>query len=132
MSLTRFLVTLALAPHLIQNLPWALSLRECVQTFEHPIPPEVREEAERKAQQVAISLFLGLLVEGVPEGVLMGFLAAEDHLSMVFIVSLFVANFPEAFAASSLLRQARHSIATIVGMWTALCLLIGVLGAVSS
>merc|ERR1719203_2606961 len=51
---------------------------------------------------------------------------------MVFIVSLFVANFPEAFAASSLLSQARWSTPSIVGMWTGLCLLIGVIGGVAS
>merc|ERR1712032_156607 len=82
------------------------------------VPPEIREEMVQKAQQVALSLFLGLVVESVPEGILMGFLAAEDHLSMVFIVSIFVANFPEAFAASSLLCQARWSTPSIIGMWT--------------
>merc|ERR1712032_772747 len=95
------------------------------------VPPEIREEMVQKAQQVALSLFLGLVVESVPEGILMGFLAAEDHLSMVFVVSLFVANFPEAFAASSLLCQARWSTPSIIGMWTGLCLLVGVLGGVS-
>merc|ERR1712032_1161305 len=60
-----------------------------------------------------------------------GFLADEDHLSMVFVVSLFVANFPEAFAASSLLCQARWSTPSIIGMWTGLNLLVGVLGGLS-
>jgi len=108
------------------------SVREQVRAFEREILPEDREELELKAKQVAFSLFLGLLIEGVPEGVLMGLLAAEDHLSMVFIVSLFIANFPEAFAASSLLCEARYRTPTIVCMWAALCLLIGVLTAVSS
>jgi len=103
-----------------------------VRSFQRVISPELREEVDKKAEQVAISLFMGLVVEGIPEGVLMGILAAEDHLSTVFIVSLFVSNFPEAFAASSLLCQARWSTPAIVGMWTALCLIIGVLGGISS
>merc|ERR1719174_1706076 len=77
------------------------------------------------AKSVAFALFLGLLVDGVPEGVLMGFLAAEGHLTPVLIISLFVANFPEAFSSASLLVQARLSVAKIIGMWTGLCTLVG-------
>jgi len=83
------------------------------------------------AKSVAFALFLGLLVDGVPEGVLMGFLAAEGHLTPVLIISLFVANFPEAFSSASLLVQAKMSMAKIVGMWTGLCLLVGGLGGLS-
>jgi len=80
---------------------------------------------EQHAKSVAFALFLGLLVDGVPEGVLMGFLAAEGHLTPVLIISLFVANFPEAFSSASLLIQARMSTWKIVTMWTSLCLLVG-------
>lgn len=86
---------------------------------------------EQHAKSVAFALFLGLLVDGVPEGVLMGFLAAEGHLTPVLIISLFVANFPEAFSSASLLVKARMSTAKIVGMWTGLCLLVGCLGGLS-
>jgi len=108
------------------------SIIECVTALEQTEAPDVRDEVVLRAQQVALALFFGLLVDGVPEGILMGFLAAEDHLSMVFVVSLFVANFPEAFSSSSLLRQARYGTPAIIGMWTALCLFVGVLGSLSS
>lgn len=77
------------------------------------------------AKSVALSLFLGLLVDGVPEGVLMGFLSAEGHLTPALIISLFVANFPEAFSSASLLKKAHISNAKILGMWTGLCILVG-------
>merc|ERR1719473_912170 len=85
----------------------------------------------QRAKSVAFALFLGLLVDGVPEGILMGFLSAEGHLTPVLIISLFVANFPEAFSSASLLVQARMSTAKIVGMWTGLCVLVGCLGGLS-
>lgn len=85
----------------------------------------------QKSKSVAFALFLGLLVDGVPEGILMGFLAAEGHLTPVLIISLFVANFPEAFSSASLLIQAQLSVPRIVGMWTGLCLLVGCLGGFS-
>jgi len=83
------------------------------------------------AKSVAFALFLGLLVDGVPEGVLMGFLAAEGHLTPVLIISLFVANFPEAFSSSSLLIQAQMSVPKIIGMWSGLCALVGCLAGFS-
>jgi len=86
---------------------------------------------EDKAKSVAFALFLGLLVDGVPEGILMGFLSAEGHLTPVLIISLLVANFPEAFSSASLLIQAKMSTAKILGMWTFLCLLVGGLAGLS-
>jgi hypothetical protein len=85
----------------------------------------------KHAKSVAFALFLGLLVDGVPEGILMGFLSAEGHLTPVLIISLFVANFPEAFSSASLLIQAQMSIPKIIGMWSGLCLLVGSLGGLS-
>lgn len=83
------------------------------------------------AKSVALALFLGLLIDGVPEGVLMGFLSAEGHLTPALIISLFIANFPEAFSASSLLIQAGMSTCTIIGMWAGLCTLVGSLAGLS-
>lgn len=88
-------------------------------------------EEIQHAKSVAFALFLGLLVDGVPEGILMGFLSAEGHLTPVLIISLFVANFPEAFSSASLLIQAGMKTPAIVGMWTGLCVLVGCLGGLS-
>merc|ERR1719433_663603 len=85
----------------------------------------------QKAKKVALALFLGLLIDGVPEGVLMGFLAAEGHLSPVLIISLFVANFPEAFSSASLLVTAGMPLKFIVAMWTGLAILVGCLSGLS-
>jgi zinc transporter ZupT len=87
----------------------------------------ISPEDVRHAKSVAFALFLGLLVDGVPEGILMGFLSAEGHLTPVLLISLFVANFPEAFSSASLLIKAQMPIFVIVGMWSGLCLLVGCL-----
>merc|ERR1719161_886341 len=85
----------------------------------------------KRAKSVAFALFLGLLVDGVPEGILMGFLSAEGHLTPVLIISLFIANFPEAFSSASLLMEAQMGYGTIIGMWTGLCILVGCLCGIS-
>jgi zinc transporter ZupT len=81
-------------------------------------------EIER-AKALAMSLFLGLLIDGVPECMLMGFLAAEERLTLVLVISLIVANFPEAFSSASLLKRARMSNVSIIGLWTGLMLFVG-------
>jgi len=78
-----------------------------------------------KARQVALSLFMGILIDGVPEGILMGFLAAEGHLTLALIFSLLIANFPEAFSSASLSTQAGMWWVTIICMWGGLCILTG-------
>eukprot|EP00928_Gymnodinium_smaydae_P064185 TRINITY_DN47594_c0_g1_i1.p1 TRINITY_DN47594_c0_g1~~TRINITY_DN47594_c0_g1_i1.p1 ORF type:complete len:444 (-),score=61.37 TRINITY_DN47594_c0_g1_i1:334-1665(-) len=89
---------------------------------------------DKKRQQdasVALSIFLGVLIDGLPEGIMLGFLAADGRLSLALIVSLLVANFPEALSAGILLRKARRSVLYIVSLWSFLCLLTAVLAAVS-
>lgn len=78
-----------------------------------------------RGKQVALSIFTGLLIDGLPEGIFMGLLAAETRLTVPLVGSLLVANFPEAFAAASLLQRAGVKVTTIIGMWGALCLMTG-------
>jgi len=95
---------------------------------------EAEEEEEKrvaKGLRLAHAMFLGLLVDGVPESILLGFLAAELSLSLVLVLSLFVANFPEAFSSASLMKEAEVSTVKIVGMWAALMAVTGILAALA-
>jgi hypothetical protein len=101
-------------------------------SFERPRELAIRAAVEdtdgedgKKGLTVALGIFLGLLVDGLPEGILMGFLSAEGHLTPVLIVSLFMANLPEAFASGSLMVLAGLSTPQIMGLWSGLCLLVG-------
>jgi len=100
-------------------------------TFGKPRKSLAEIVAVAEAKSVATALFLGLLVDGVPEGILIGILAAEGHLTPVLVVSLFVANFPEAFSAASLFVQAEMAWGTIMLMWTSLVVLVGGLAGLS-
>jgi zinc transporter ZupT len=78
-----------------------------------------------------ISIWLGVFIDGLPEGVLLGFLAAEHRLSMVLVISLFIANFPEAFSSACLLKEAGWKTWKILSMWT-LCFVLTALLAMAS
>lgn len=106
-----------------------MSLKKAPKEVDEVDEDEDPEEAAR-GLKVAFSLFLGLLIDGVPEGILMGFLAAKGQISLVLTTSLFIANFPEAFSSASLM-QASMSSYKIIGLWSSLMLIVASLACVS-
>lgn len=116
-------------------------LLACAGTHEHPTygstqasaddDEEAKKEKAEKGMRLAYAMFLGLLVDGIPESILLGFLAAENSLSLVLVLSLFVANFPEAFSSASLMKENNVSLYKIMGMWTFLMLMTGILAALA-
>lgn len=54
--------------------------------------------------QVALSMWLGMMLDGIPEALMLGFMTNEGSVTFSFLVAIFIANFPEAFSGSSLLR----------------------------
>lgn len=90
---------------------------------EHAPPRAGAPSGRKSALMVGMATWLGVCVDALPEGVLLGFLAAEGRLSAALVVSLFLANFPEAFSSASLLREARKPAWAILGLWTLLLVL---------
>jgi len=93
---------------------------------------DMHGEGKKSPLLVGMATWLGVFIDGLPEGVLLGFLAAERHLSIALVVSLFLANFPEAFSSASLLRQARKPVWAIMGMWTSLFVITAALAALAA
>merc|ERR1719324_2117038 len=88
---------------------WVEGMEE--ETPETPHEGETRvitkgiEHAEHDAESLALGMLAGIIADGIPESVLIGLLASEGHLSMMFVVSLFIANFPESFSSASLMIE---------------------------
>jgi zinc transporter ZupT len=59
-----------------------------------------------KSRAAAMSMLIMLIVDGIPEGILMGFMAAGGTLGFTFVLALVIANFPEGFAGGQLMNQA--------------------------
>merc|ERR1719327_212223 len=76
-------------------------------------------KGEGNAKSLALGMLAGIIADGIPEAVLIGLLASEGHLSMMFVVSLFIANFPESFSSASLMIENNvFPWYQIVGLWT--------------
>lgn len=93
---------------------------------------EAAKEGSSDAKTLAFGMFVGVLADGLPESILIGFLASSGKLSLMFVLSLFIANFPESFSASSLMHEHKaFSPMVIVGLWTVPCLLPAILAALA-
>ena len=66
------------------------------------------------------ALALGALLDGIPEQAVLGIgLASGEGISISLLAAIFVSNLPEAIGASTDLRKAKRSKATILRMWGA-------------
>mmetsp|Transcript_9921 Transcript_9921/g.21794 ORF Transcript_9921/g.21794 Transcript_9921/m.21794 type:complete len:379 (+) Transcript_9921:81-1217(+) len=83
------------------------------------------EEEQKEGTAAAFALFLGSFMDGIPEAVLLGFLTAQGNLQIVFVLALFIANFPESTPSAAMLNEAGVNPFKIVGMWTLPCLVMG-------
>ena len=75
---------------------------------------------ERKVPGAGAALALGALLDGIPEQAVLGIgLASGQGVSISLLAAIFVSNLPEAIGASTELRRAKRSSATILRMWGA-------------
>lgn len=93
---------------------------------------EVQHEMAEMEEDAALSIWLGIAIDGVPESMMVGFMAAEDELSIAFIIAVFLANFPEALSSSALMVKHGDSSTKIFMMWMSLCIGTGTLAAITA
>lgn len=86
------------------------------------LPSTAGTQNKAEHSGVAFTIWLGILIDGVPEAMLIGFMQAEGELSVAFIVAVFIANFPEAMSAASIMRRNGDSTCKIICMWNILFL----------
>lgn len=75
--------------------------------------------------KVAMSMWLGVMLDGIPESMVFGFLANEGKYSLALVFGVFVSNFPEAVTAASMMKEAGKSSLTVFCMWSSLVILTG-------
>jgi ZIP family zinc transporter len=70
-----------------------------------------------------VAMFLGALLDGIPEAFVLGVtLAAGGGISVAFVTAVFVSNIPQGLAGTTALHAAGYSDRTVFRMWTALTL----------
>ncbi len=73
------------------------------------------------------AMFLGALLDGIPEAFILGLgLAVGGNISVAFVAAIFVSNIPQGLAGTTSLQEAGTSDRRIFVMWTGLTLACGV------
>ncbi|MGD2011891.1 MAG: cyclic nucleotide-binding domain-containing protein [Desulfobacterales bacterium] len=74
----------------------------------------------------ALAIWLGILLDGIPESLVIGSSMIHSQISLSLLVGLFLSNYPEALSSSIGMRQQGLSTARILVMWCSLVLITGV------
>ena len=90
-----------------------------------PTEVEVREAA-RANHRAPQAIWLGMLLDGIPESLVIGSSLLHASFGMSLIAGLFLSNFPEALGSSVGMRQQRYGWTRILLMWSSLTLCTGV------
>lgn len=94
-----------------------------------PLNPK---EQTHSVKNVALSMWLGILLDGIPESIFIGFLTMEGAMSFTFLAAVFVSNFPEAFSSGALMKEQGWSKMKIIGLWSFTMLMTGFLAALTT
>lgn len=80
-----------------------------------------------RASQAATMIWLGILIDAVPESVVMGILVntAKQGQLLAFVVGVFLANFPEAMSSAGTMRLHGMRKRVILVMWGSIMLMTG-------
>jgi len=79
------------------------------------------------SKQVGIAIWVGILIDGIPESIIIGILAGSpDGISFSLILGVFLSNFPEALSSSIEMQRQGMSKLKIFLMWASLCIFTGI------
>jgi zinc transporter, ZIP family len=80
--------------------------------------------ASKEQAGAGLAIFLGTLLDGIPESLVLGMsLALGGSLGVAFLVAVVISNLPEGMAGTTSMEGAGMPRTTIFGMWLALLLL---------
>jgi len=96
---------------------------------EAKIPPPSRAEISEAAvahSGAPLAIWLGILLDGIPESLVIGSSLLHANISISLIAGLFLSNFPEALSSSVGMREQHYSKTRILLMWTSLMIFTGI------
>ncbi len=78
-------------------------------------------KAVEKHGPATLGIWLGILLDGIPESLVIGILVTIDRgLPWALVAGVFLSNLPEAMSSSVVMRSQNYSKAKIILMWTSI------------
>jgi len=82
--------------------------------------------AQRGGSNVALAIWLGIALDGIPESLIIGGSMEGASVSLALIGGLFLANFPESMSSAVVMKKQGSSSLLIIGMWCSLMVMTAV------
>lgn len=73
----------------------------------------------------ALAIWLGILLDGIPESLVLGTIQARDSISLSLIAGLFISNYPESLSSSIGMKHQGLGFGRVLLMWSSLVLITG-------
>jgi CRP-like cAMP-binding protein len=74
----------------------------------------------------ALAVWLGILLDSIPESLVLGTIQAKSSISLSLIAGLFISNYPEALSSSIGMKHQGIRFGRVMLMWTSLVLITGI------
>ncbi len=84
------------------------------------------QEHAKGGSNVALAMWLGIALDGIPESLVIGASMEGSAVSMALVAGLFMANLPESMSSAVVMKRQGASTAKILGMWGSLVVLTAV------
>jgi zinc transporter ZupT len=92
-----------------------------------PSQEEIRNAAsEKQKSAAALAIWLGLLLDGIPESLVIGINMIQSTVSIALIGGLFLSNLPESMSSAIIMKRQRTSVSRIMLMWCSLVVITGI------
>ena len=91
-----------------------------------PTEDDVKQAAKEEGSGAALGIWLGILLDGIPESLVIGASMIGASISPSLLAGLFLSNMPEAMSSSVLMRKQNYSVRKVLWMWMSLVIIVGV------
>ncbi|MBN2120306.1 MAG: cyclic nucleotide-binding domain-containing protein [Candidatus Omnitrophica bacterium] len=81
------------------------------------------ENAAKAGGQAGIGIWLGILLDGIPESLVIGIATKETVIPWALIAGVFLANLPEAMSSSVIMKNQKYTGLKILLMWSSITLM---------
>lgn len=119
---------LAVSDPEIQREAWREGILQNLTTANDAVTVEdiLNEHPDPGHASAAMAIWLGILIDAVPESLVIGMLASSaSGMSPSFIAGVFLANLPEAMSSAVSMRSSGMGVWRILLMWGSICLITG-------
>jgi zinc transporter ZupT len=109
---------------------WLEEARQDLETeLGDPTDADIVRVAHREARggsNVALAIWLGIALDGIPESLVIGGSMEGATVSLALVGGLFLANFPESMSSAVVMKKQGTRNAPIIGMWVSLMIMTAV------